>query len=75
MTVFLTKKTVNELQKIYQELNLQNVKPEIIRQIIQLSFLKVIRKDAIQANHQMTPDTIGLIMAFLIEKVNKNQGD
>ena len=64
-------KTVNELQKIYQELNLQNVKPEIIRQIIQLSFLKVIRKDAIQANHQMTPDTIGLIMAFLIEKVTK----
>ena len=59
------------MQKIYQELNLQNVKPEIIRQIIQLSFLKVIRKDAIQANHQMTPDTIGLIMAFLIEKVTK----
>ncbi|WP_375139117.1 class I SAM-dependent methyltransferase [Limosilactobacillus rudii] len=64
-------KAVHELQTIYQELDLQNVKPEIIRQIIQLSFLKVIRKDAIQANHQMTPDTIGLIMAFLIEKVTK----
>lgn len=64
-------KAVKELQTIYQELDLQNMKPEIIRQIIQLSFLKVIRKDAIQANHQMTPDTIGLIMAFLIEKVTK----
>ena len=66
-------KAVKELQTIYQELDLQNMKSEIIRQIIQLSFLKVIRKDAIQANHQMTPDTIGLIMAFLIEKVTKTK--
>lgn len=34
--------------------------------------MKVIRKDAIQANHQMTPDTIGLLMAFLIEKVTQS---
>lgn len=63
--------TVKELQSIYQQLDLQHVKADYIRQVIQLSFLKVIRKDAIQANHQMTPDTIGLIMAFLIEKITK----
>lgn len=63
--------TVKRLQQLYQELDLQHVKAEFIRQLIQLSFLKVIRKDAIQANHQMTPDTIGLLMAFLIEKVTK----
>lgn len=66
-------KTVQELQKIYQELRLNDVKAEIVRQVIQLSLLKVIRKDAIQANHQMTPDTIGLIMAFLIERITKIQ--
>lgn len=65
--------TVDKLEKIYQELDLQAVKPEAIRQVIQLSFLKVIRKDAIQANHQMTPDTIGLLMAFLIEKVTQGK--
>jgi site-specific DNA-methyltransferase (adenine-specific) len=61
--------TVKKLQEIYRKLDLQHVKAEYVRQVVQLSFLKVIRKDAIQANHQMTPDTIGLIMAFLIEKI------
>ena len=45
--------TVAELNKLYQQLDL----------------LKVIRKDAIQANHQMTPDTLGIMMAYLIEKI------
>lgn len=66
------KETQAKLEKIYQQLDLKNAKAEAIRQLIQLSFLKVIRKDAIQANHQMTPDTIGLLMAFLIEKVTQN---
>lgn len=61
-----------KLQKIYRELDLGKANAEVIRQLIQLSFLKVIRKDAIQANHQMTPDTIGLIIAFLIEKITKS---
>lgn len=65
------KEMVNQLKKIYQELDLGHADAETVRQVIQLSFLKVIRKDAIQANHQMTPDTIGFLMAFLIEKVTK----
>lgn len=64
-------KTVAQLEKLYRELDLANVDAETIRQLMQLSFLKVIRKDAIQANHQMTPDTIGFLIAFLIEKVTK----
>lgn len=63
------KATVDKLQKLYQELKLRDADAETIRQVIQLSFLKVIRKDAIQANHQMTPDTIGFLMAYLIEKI------
>ena len=63
--------TVKKLQEIYQQLNIANADAEALRQLVQLSFLKVIRKDAIQANHQMTPDTIGFLMAFLIEKVTK----
>lgn len=63
--------TVKKLQEIYQQLDIANADAEALRQLVQLSFLKVIRKDAIQANHQMTPDTIGFLMAFLIEKVTK----
>lgn len=63
------KETVDKLQNLYQELKLKDADAETIRQVIQLSFLKVIRKDAIQANHQMTPDTIGFLMAYLIEKI------
>lgn len=60
---------VKQLKELYQQLGLKDADAETIRQVIQLSFLKVIRKDAIQANHQMTPDTIGFLMAALIEKV------
>lgn len=63
--------TVKKLTEIYRQLNITDADPETLRQLVQLSFLKVIRKDAIQANHQMTPDTIGFMMAFLIEKVTK----
>lgn len=64
-------KTVTQLNQLYKQLALPAANPETIRQVLQLSFLKVIRKDAIQANHQMTPDTIGFLMAFLIEKVSQ----
>lgn len=63
--------TVKKLQEIYRQLDIADADAEVLRQMVQLSFLKVIRKDAIQANHQMTPDTIGFLMAFLIEKVTK----
>jgi site-specific DNA-methyltransferase (adenine-specific) len=63
--------TVDQLSQLYDQLDLDHADAETLRQLVQLSFLKVIRKDAIQANHQMTPDTIGFLMAFLIEKVTK----
>lgn len=61
--------TVQELNKLYQQLDLLHTDREIVRRLLQLDLLKVIRKDAIQANHQMTPDTLGIMMAVLIEKV------
>ncbi|WP_295729970.1 class I SAM-dependent methyltransferase [uncultured Limosilactobacillus sp.] len=63
--------TVIELEKIYSALNLYDQKPETIRRLLQLSLLKVIQKDTIQPNYQMTPDTIGMLIAYLIERVVK----
>lgn len=64
---------VKQLTTLYDQVPVRDITREMWRQLVQLSFLKVIRKDAIQANHQMTPDTIGLLMAFLIEKVTAHQ--
>nr|WP_228030683.1 class I SAM-dependent methyltransferase [Limosilactobacillus fermentum] len=44
---------------------------ETKRRLLQLGMLKVTQKDAIQATHQMTPDSIGMLMASLIERVTK----
>lgn len=61
--------TVKQLRKIYAKLDFSNLSAEDIRRVLQLSLLKVMTKDAIQANHQMTPDSIGMLIAFLIERI------
>lgn len=61
--------TVRKLEKIYANLDLGHQPSETVRRLLQLSLLKVMRKDAIQANHQMTPDTIGMLIAYLIEQI------
>jgi len=61
---------VQQLKAIYQTIDLKNVTAEEIRTVIQLIMLKAIKKDAVQSNHQMTPDTIGILMAYLLEKVS-----
>lgn len=66
--------TSNKLRTLYQQLDLQTATPETIRRLLQLSMLKVEQKDAVQANHQMTPDTIGLLVANLIERVVRPTG-
>lgn len=61
--------TVKKLQKIYADLDIEHQDSETVRRLLQLCLLKVMRKDAIQANHQMTPDTIGMLFAYLIEQI------
>ncbi|WP_034550667.1 class I SAM-dependent methyltransferase [Carnobacterium funditum] len=61
--------TVKMLTELYQELPLDNMEPEEIRKSFQLALLKGAKSDQVQANHQMTPDAIGFILSYLIEKV------
>lgn len=61
--------TVKKLQAIYAELDIQHQEKETVRRLLQLCLLKVMRKDVIQANHQMTPDTIGMLIAYLIAQM------
>lgn len=63
----LSEITIKRLQKKYDEINLDSFTNEQIRKAYQLAILKGM-KDYVQSNHQMTPDTIGLVMSYLIKK-------
>lgn len=65
--------TVAELEKLYRHLDLSEFSAEEIRQIIQLLLLGSYKKERVQPNHQMTPDSIGYLITFLIEKITSNE--
>lgn len=61
--------TVSQLTKLYDAIDVSTADSETIRVVVQLIMLKAVKRDAIQPNHQMTPDTLGLLIAYLIEKI------
>lgn len=71
----LPKKQVEELEKLYEEVELEAYKPEMIRQAMQISLLRGMKEDYIQPNHQMTPDSIGSLIAYLIEIIAEPEGE
>lgn len=65
---------VQQLTAIYQSLAVKEQSAEDIRRMLQLSLLKVLQQDSIQANHQLTPDSLGIIIAYLLERVTQPSG-
>ncbi|MDQ0156492.1 class I SAM-dependent methyltransferase [Robertmurraya andreesenii] len=59
--------TLRRLRKSYQALNIQDYTVEEIRKSFQLAILKGM-KESVQPNHQMTPDSIGLLIGYLVNK-------
>lgn len=59
--------TRKRLLKKYSEAGLANYTNEQIRKAYQLAILKGM-KENVQPNHQMTPDAVGLLVAFLVQK-------
>ena len=59
--------TKKRLERYYYEAERIDYTKEDIRKAFQLACLKGMREN-IQPNHQMTPDTIGLFIAYLIRK-------
>lgn len=58
---------VKELKELYQGIDLEQFVPETIRQAMQIALLRGMKEDYVQPNHQMTPDSIGLLISYLIE--------
>lgn len=70
-----TAKVKTRLEELYANAQLAGLTTEQRRQVMQLLLLQAYKQEKIQANHQMTPDTIGFLVEYLLEKVlSKKQG-
>jgi site-specific DNA-methyltransferase (adenine-specific) len=67
----LSELTVKRLKKQYEEINLDQYSKEDIRKAYQLVILKGM-KENVQPNHQMTPDTVGMLVGYLVGKFVKS---
>ncbi|WP_027107619.1 class I SAM-dependent methyltransferase [Lacticigenium naphthae] len=63
----LTESTNSQLKSIYSHILELDATSEDFRKAMQLAIIKGTKEDYIQPNHQMTPDAIGLLMAFLVD--------
>jgi site-specific DNA-methyltransferase (adenine-specific) len=68
----LSELTVKRLKKQYEQVNLARFSKEEIRKAFQLVILKGM-KENIQPNHQMTPDTVGILVGYLVSKFIQKQ--
>jgi site-specific DNA-methyltransferase (adenine-specific) len=56
-----------KLAKMYQTAQLEKYQKEELRKAYQLAILKGMQQN-IQANHQMTPDSVGMLVSYLVNK-------
>ncbi|WP_141432029.1 class I SAM-dependent methyltransferase [Bacillus sp. 03113] len=59
--------STRKLKNYYQKLNMDKYKQEEIRKAFQLCILKGMQEN-IQPNHQMTPDSIGMLVGYFVQK-------
>lgn len=67
----LSELTVKRLKKLYEDVNLDKYQKEEIRKAFQLVILKGM-KENVQPNHQMTPDAVGMLVGYLVQKFVKS---
>lgn len=62
----LAKADTTAVSEIYATFNRDDYDSEVLRKAIQMAVLKAIKVDKIQANYQITPDTIANVVGYLI---------
>ncbi|MDR4903914.1 class I SAM-dependent methyltransferase [Bacillus mycoides] len=68
----LSESTIERLNREYSTFNEETYKGEEIRKAFQLAILKGM-KEGVQANHEMTPDAVGMFMGYLFHKFMQGQ--
>ncbi|MEC4616736.1 class I SAM-dependent methyltransferase [Bacillus paranthracis] len=70
----LSESAIERLNREYSTFNEETYKGEEIRKAFQLAILKGM-KEGVQANHEMTPDAVGMFMSYLFHKFIKGQNE
>lgn len=70
----ISEKSVEKLEKIYESIDLKRYSRDSLASTMQLALVKAMKEDYIQANHQLTPDSIGNLIAYLIEIIVEPKG-
>ncbi|WP_102274270.1 class I SAM-dependent methyltransferase [Cytobacillus massiliigabonensis] len=68
----LSELTIKRLTKSYDSIHLDRFSNEEIRKSFQLAILKGM-KEIVQPNHQMTPDAVGMLVGYLVNKFVQDQ--
>ena len=67
------RQTIKQLDEIYQQLKSIKLEPEEVRKVTQLVLLKGNKEEPLQANHQLTPDSIGFLFVYLLEQLTTKE--
>ncbi|WP_159723382.1 class I SAM-dependent methyltransferase [Enterococcus sp. CSURQ0835] len=67
------KKTVAKIEALYQDILQLDLQKEEWRKLTQLLLLHGSKKEGLQPNHQLTPDSIGFLFVFLIEQLSQTK--
>lgn len=70
----LSEPAIERLNREYSTFNEETYKGEEIRKAFQLAILKGM-KEGVQANHEMTPDAVGMFMSYLFHKFMQGQNE
>ncbi|MFA2564954.1 class I SAM-dependent methyltransferase [Bacillus wiedmannii] len=70
----LSESAIERLNREYSTFNEEIYKGEEIRKAFQLAILKGM-KEGVQANHEMTPDAVGMFMSYLFHKFMQGQNE
>ncbi|MCU5458741.1 class I SAM-dependent methyltransferase [Bacillus cereus] len=70
----LSESAIERLNREYSTFNEETYKGEEIRKAFQLAILKGM-KEGVQANHEMTPDAVGMFMIYLFHKFMQGQNE
>ncbi|WP_141531612.1 class I SAM-dependent methyltransferase [Bacillus cereus] len=70
----LSESAIERLNREYSTFNEETYKGEEIRKAFQLAILKGM-KEGVQANHEMTPDAVGMFMSYLFHKFMQDQNE
>ncbi|SJZ92466.1 site-specific DNA-methyltransferase (adenine-specific) [Pilibacter termitis] len=68
-----SEEVIHELEMEYQQLNSLELSAEDWRKTAQLTLLKGQKTEILQANHQMTPDGLAFLFAYLLEQLTSEQ--